>query len=316
MQVYGKYGEFLAGGRIGIGDYGSTINNGSTVFSGEYDTYDSDVLQLHGKNGFYLTYNSGSLLGYYAVNLNRFYFYSDIYSKGIKLMSDERFKKSISNLNNSLNKIKQINGVSYLFDYESIFNQVNKNSNIESGNPMQDGGKKDTKVSEELYGENDRRLGFLAQNLKETFPELVSVDKNGYHYVDYVGLIPVLVEAIKEQQVIIESQEARIVAIESRLNNEFTNNDVLSKTSVKLYQNSPNPFSMETFIKYSVPENSMNATICVFNLSGNLILTKNISQKGDGTVKIDAGELNPGMYLYSLILEGKVIETKRMILTN
>ncbi len=329
MQVYGKIGSNLAGGRIGFGDYGSTAGNGANVFIGEYGNTDSDILQLHGKSGIYLTYNAGSTLGYYNVSSNIFYFTSDVYSKGIKLMSDERFKKNILNISNSLDKVKKINGVSYNFDSKSIYNHFNKNVINDSSKYIQNDGKKNAKYFEDSIKDNYRKLGFIAQNLKDVFPELVDIDSNGYYYVDYIGLIPVLVEAIKEQQITIENQEYRITAIESRLNNEDITNDYASKLnnktindnllknkSTKLYQNVPNPFSTETSIQYSIPIDSKNAKICVFNLNGSLILTKTISQNGDGTVKIAARELTPGMYLYSLILDGNIIETKRMILTD
>jgi len=47
---------------------------------------------------------------------------------------------------------------------------------------------------------NDPQIGFIAQELEQVYPELVSSDQNGYKTVDYVKLIPVLVEAIKQQQ--------------------------------------------------------------------------------------------------------------------
>jgi hypothetical protein len=43
-------------------------------------------------------------------------------------------------------------------------------------------------------------LGFVAQEVQQLFPELVQQDADGYLYIDYVGLIPVLVESVKEQQ--------------------------------------------------------------------------------------------------------------------
>lgn len=43
-------------------------------------------------------------------------------------------------------------------------------------------------------------LGFVAQEVQQLFPELVQQDTDGYLYIDYVGLIPVLVEPVKEQQ--------------------------------------------------------------------------------------------------------------------
>jgi Chaperone of endosialidase len=44
----------------------------------------------------------------------------------------------------------------------------------------------------------ERELGVIAQEVEAVFPELVSTGKDGYKRVDYVGLIPVLIEAVKE----------------------------------------------------------------------------------------------------------------------
>jgi len=63
------------------------------------------------------------------------------------------------------------------------------------------------------------RLGFIAQDLKAIFPELVDEDKDGYMYVDYVGLIPVLVESVKEQQAQID-ELIRLAVKKGLLTNE------------------------------------------------------------------------------------------------
>ena len=41
-------------------------------------------------------------------------------------------------------------------------------------------------------------MGFLAQDVQKIFPELVYADKNGILSIDYIALIPVLVESLKE----------------------------------------------------------------------------------------------------------------------
>ncbi|MGC9344949.1 MAG: hypothetical protein ACP5E3_19750 [Bacteroidales bacterium] len=41
-----------------------------------------------------------------------------------------------------------------------------------------------------------------------------------------------------------------------------------------------------------------------------------IESKGSGLITIEGGELNPGMYLYTLITDGKVVDTKQMFLTD
>jgi trimeric autotransporter adhesin len=64
--------------------------------------------------------------------------------------------------------------------------------------------------------EPDRRnLGFIAQEVQQVFPELVSTSPNGMFGVEYTGLIAPLVKAIQDQQAIIEALEARITALEA-----------------------------------------------------------------------------------------------------
>ena len=53
-----------------------------------------------------------------------------------------------------------------------------------------------------------KQVGFLAQNVQEVLPELVSEGSDGYLGVDYSRLTPVLVEARKEQQARIDQLEA------------------------------------------------------------------------------------------------------------
>lgn len=91
LMVFGKNGEYRAGGKLSFGDFGSYSHYSWNVFAGEYGTTDTDQLWLHGKLGTYFTYNRGSVWGYYDVNAgNAFRFNCDVYSNGILLTSDER----------------------------------------------------------------------------------------------------------------------------------------------------------------------------------------------------------------------------------
>ena len=56
-----------------------------------------------------------------------------------------------------------------------------------------------------MIGKEKRELGVMAQDVLPVFPEAVSMTDNQYFGVSYVSLIPVLIEAIKEQQKIIEA---------------------------------------------------------------------------------------------------------------
>jgi len=103
--------------------------------------------------------------------------------------SDLRFKKDINNLDSALQDIMSLNGVSYEWKTEEFTNRG--------------------------FTE-DRQIGLIAQEVEEVLPDLVHTGKDGYKSVDYQSLSAVFVEAIKEQQKIIESLEKRIAIIENK----------------------------------------------------------------------------------------------------
>lgn len=109
-------------------------------------------------------------------------------SNGIEETSDLRFKTNIIDLTGSLDKLLQLRGVSYNWKVEEF--------------------------PERAF--NDRtEIGVIAQEVEKIFPELVSVDKNGYRSVQYSHMVPVLLEAIKEQQSIIEGLSTKFDALSS-----------------------------------------------------------------------------------------------------
>ncbi|MCG6191419.1 tail fiber domain-containing protein [Maribellus maritimus] len=199
MQIYGSYGQYLANGKLGFGDYGRVELNGSNVFIGELGTnWDSDRLELHGKKGIYLTYgygyNNGDIIGKWDISQpDRFSFETDVYAKGVLLSSDSRFKENIKPLGKELYKLKQLKGVSYNLKNE-------KRTYPEAKGNLTEKEQNDLALMNNLEYKERTRLGFVAQEVQKLFPELVQADKEGYLYVDYVGLIPILVESVKEQQ--------------------------------------------------------------------------------------------------------------------
>ncbi|MBI5187137.1 MAG: tail fiber domain-containing protein [Nitrospinae bacterium] len=61
-----------------------------------------------------------------------------------------------------------------------------------------------------------KQMGVIAQEVEAVLPELVSENKDGIKSVDYDGLFPVVVEAIKEQQGGLKNIEERIQALEKQ----------------------------------------------------------------------------------------------------
>lgn len=81
-----------------------------------------------------------------------------------------------------------------------------------------------------------------------------------------------------------------------------------------LYQNIPNPFSSGTKINYYLPEGTMGATVVFYDMYGNMLKTVQLGQTGNGTLNITPDNLSNGIYSYSLIVNGAVIDTKKMLL--
>ncbi|MFV0606045.1 MAG: hypothetical protein ACK5NK_09415 [Niabella sp.] len=51
-------------------------------------------------------------------------------------------------------------------------------------------------------------------------------------------------------------------------------------------------------------------------MTGTQLKTINLNQKGSGSEVISGSEFTAGMYLYSLVCDGKLVDTKQMLLTE
>ena len=80
-----------------------------------------------------------------------------------------------------------------------------------------------------------------------------------------------------------------------------------------LGQNYPNPFTGETVIPYFLPEGSEKANLRIINTEGIVVQMVNITQTGESVITLAAHSLPPGVYFYSLLINGQTIDTKRMV---
>ena len=85
-------------------------------------------------------------------------------------------------------------------------------------------------------------------------------------------------------------------------------------TSAKLEQNIPNPFNRNTIINYFLPQAVNKAMMQVVTIDGKIIKAVPLTAKGNGQLIIKAGELAAGTYQYSLIVDGNLIDSKKMVL--
>ena len=83
-----------------------------------------------------------------------------------------------------------------------------------------------------------------------------------------------------------------------------------------LAQNEPNPFDNSTSISYFLPDGSQSAMLRITGIDGSEVETMSLPVIQNGQVRIDATQYWEGIYFYSLVVDGRVVETKRMVLTR
>ena len=151
--------------------------------------------------------------------------------------------------------------------------------------------------------------GLIAQEVKELYPNLVYENKvDGYMSINYIELIPLLISTIQEQN-------ERLSVLENEKSVSYKQS-TQSSIIAKLYQNNPNPFNQSTVIKYDLPLETSQANLYIYDMTGAQIAAYSITEFGSSSITISAGNLKAGMYLYSLIADGQIIDTKQMILTK
>jgi hypothetical protein len=165
-------------------------------------------------------------------------------------------------------------------------------------------------------------IGFIAQELAEVLPECAYIPQNdsNLYGVRYMQIIPVLTNAIQEQQSIIDSLKQKVELL-------FISNSIKSSNKVNsqsetlnqlplLFQNQPNPFNGITYIDYFLPINTSNAFIRVIDNNGKLVKAFQINKIGFGQIELDCTNLAEGTYHYSLLVNKQLIDTKKMVIAS
>lgn len=265
---------------------------------------------------------TGSCTGCYAG-----YFDGDLAYTGTMIdVSDKKFKEKINTLDDAIAKIMNLKPKTYQFKKYKDFNFA-----------------------------QGKQYGFIAQELQKEIPELVTQNvhphfdenneaagKTEYLGINYIHLIPILTKGIQEQQQLIESQnnkinnqqiqleekDQQIANLIDRLSTlETTVQQILDgqkgetgevhklNKAASLLQNQPNPFNENTQIKYYIPEEAQKAQLQITAIDGRII-DSFLLQKGAASITLDAGQLAAGNYIYTLIIDGKIVSSKQMVLTK
>lgn len=303
--IYGKssnnsgsvsYGVFgVAGSSSGIGNFGvaGCMENSS----------------LHGAGVLGATYHitnmglTGSFAGYFMGNTK---VEGTMTVNTLVQTSDLRLKENIVSLSKHsdsiLSKVLDMNVIEY--NYKPIIPSLILPDSVSTEDVIKKAG----------IDIRKKHYGVIAQELQELFPTLVDEDQDGYLGVNYVELVPVLVCAIQELKAQVDALQKNAEHTINRASST-TNVSNLSTIANVLYQNSPNPFKEQTSIRFKLADNIQDASICIFDMTGKTIKKIPISS-GMDSISVGGNELGEGMFLYSLIVNGQVIDTKRMVISK
>jgi len=213
--------------------------------------------------------------------------------------SDAKDKKNIRDLDYGLNKLMQLRPVK--FNWKEGINTSDK-------------------------------VGLVAQELQKILPEVVRDydikinEATGKQEkvpatrlgVIYTDLIPVLIKSIQELQIQITELKKEVNDKASVASTTSDASKIAIKTESKtvLQQNAPNPFSSNTTIRYHVPASISTAQIRITDVAGNTVKTFSLSNEGSGSINVQANELSAGSYHYTLIVNGKKVDTKQMVIVK
>lgn len=327
------YSNTTGGGNTGSG-FGALFEN----TTGGFNTGDGEYTLYYNTTGDYnsaLGYNAGpsstntglsntTVLGYNAVptasNQVRVG-NSSVTSIGgyqnFSNISDGRFKVEVREDVSGLDFINQLRPITYALDRAAINTFLGIPDSVSRNLIAIAGGK----ISK-------RQTGFIAQEVEATikksgftFYGVEAPQNDSDHYgIRYAEFVVPLVKAIQELSAQVNQHQKTIDSLLNQLNQKYNNttpsNARQSQGQVSLFQNNPNPFSVDTNIRMTLPEGTSQASVTIYNLEGTQLKTILVKERGDVTVKLSGSELNAGMYLYALIVDGQVIDTKRMILTK
>lgn len=230
------------------------------------------------------------------------YFNGDVYADNFIMPSDKKLKKEIRNLSDATETLMRLMPKTYTYKTDE-FSSMNLSTDLQHG--------------------------FVVQDVEEVLPELVRsvvqpprydeegkmiAEKVTFKGMNYMAIIPYLVQGFKEQQEEIDFLKNRLEELTGPENTSAEGVQAITlESGAILYQNTPNPFGDVTSIAYYIPGNSTSAQLIFMDEYGRVINEMEIREKGNGRTEVNSADLAAGVYSYSLIINGKVIATRKMV---
>ncbi|MBS1652900.1 MAG: tail fiber domain-containing protein [Bacteroidetes bacterium] len=247
-----------------------------------------------------------------------------------QIVSDQQFKTNIDSIGSALKIITLLKPKHFYYD---TLNNYKLNFS-----------------SKKQYGLLAQDVQTILPELVSNFKKPAIVDSLGNKIqasitlktMAYEAFIAIIIKGMQEQQTKMDSMKVKInkqdsisKALQNQINAIITtystccsnttpssgNKVKLNQFSIQLgnediivlSQNVPNPFAEQTIINYNVPTDFKTAQIIFNTTDGRILKVHSITTKGAGQLNVFANDLSSGMYSYYLIVDGNIIDTKKMV---
>ena len=246
--------------------------------------------------------------------------------------SDGRYKKNLKESVPGLEFINLLRPVIYNLDVEALEKTLKTSTTVIA--QIDGEGRTLPKSDNQITIQKAANLkasvvytGFVAQEVETAAQKLnfdfSGVDKpkneNDFYGLRYSEFVVPLVKAVQEldqenKKLKAELNELKQMVLD--IKNGVSNNKQFNSSGANLDQNVPNPFGGLTTIRYYIPERYTSAAIVITNNVGQIIKSFSINQKGRGQITLEGMNLASGYYTYSLYLDGKLTETKQLVVAK
>ena len=236
---------------------------------------------------------------------------------GVLSMDDDYMSSSVTD---NLSSFMTLVGTNTVLPFDGFIERNDTTPHVQSTLD-----KNDYTAMERQYNEKNH-FALSVNEVEAAYPDLVYTKDDGTKVINYIEMIPLLVESIKELKAQMATLQgsggnsrmmAAPAAASSGGNGETSGiGGTVSASVPSLSQNDPNPFVDVTSVKMTIPQSAATALLCIYDMSGKQIRSDVIPGRGEVTVSVTSEGLGAGMYLYSLIVDGKLVNTRKMILTK
>jgi hypothetical protein len=251
---------------------------------------------------------------------------------GWTTFSDGRYKKNVNRNVPGLAFINKLDPVTYTLDVDGIEARLHAPKNRPGPDGRQSPDPMDNPYIRQAMQEKSRivHTGFIAQEVEKAAQSLgytfSGVDKpkddqQSFYGLRYSDFVAPLVKAVQELSAENDSLKAINDRLKARLDrikhllgidSNARNSDAFVPGSARLFQNQPNPISQATIINYYVSKNCGAVSLQITGMNGEIIKTIVIRGYGYGQVDVQTTDLEAGTYTYSLFVDGKLTDTRKM----